>query len=58
MQKLDPSNHGVYVVLSNMYAEAGRWQDVDDIKLRKVMKRGKCSQWQRSPEQPLAKVLV
>uniref|UniRef100_A0A0E0MFH0 Pentacotripeptide-repeat region of PRORP domain-containing protein n=1 Tax=Oryza punctata TaxID=4537 RepID=A0A0E0MFH0_ORYPU len=37
MLKLDPSNHGVYVVLSNMYAEAGRWQDVD--KLRKVMKR-------------------
>jgi hypothetical protein len=26
----------VYVVLSNLYAEAGRWQDVD--KLRKVMK--------------------
>ncbi|RLM58490.1 pentatricopeptide repeat-containing protein [Panicum miliaceum] len=36
MLKLDPSNHGVYVVLSNLYAEAGRWQDVD--KLRKVMK--------------------
>ncbi|RLM70351.1 pentatricopeptide repeat-containing protein [Panicum miliaceum] len=36
MLKLDPSNHGVYVVLSNLYAEAGRWHDVD--KLRKVMK--------------------
>ena len=35
---LDPNNHGVYVVLSNTYAEAGRWQDV--IRLRKVMKVG------------------
>ncbi|OEL19437.1 Pentatricopeptide repeat-containing protein [Dichanthelium oligosanthes] len=35
MLKLDPTNHGVYVGLSNLYAEAGRWQDVD--KLRNVM---------------------
>ncbi|KAL3526291.1 hypothetical protein ACH5RR_010947 [Cinchona calisaya] len=35
---LDRHNHGVYVVLSNMYAEAGRWEDV--LKLRKVMKEG------------------
>lgn len=35
---LDPGYHGVYVVLSNMYAEAGRWEDV--VKLRKVMKKG------------------
>lgn len=35
---LDPHNHGVHVVLSNMYAEAGRWEDVS--KLRKVMKVG------------------
>ncbi|KAL5205056.1 hypothetical protein ABZP36_009927 [Zizania latifolia] len=41
MLKLDPSNHGVYVVLSNMYAEAGRWQDVD--RLRQVMKRARLS---------------
>ncbi|CAM0150162.1 unnamed protein product [Urochloa decumbens] len=41
MLKLDPSNHGVYVVLSNLYAEAGRWQDVD--KLRKVMKGARLS---------------
>ncbi|KAF0895330.1 hypothetical protein E2562_012368 [Oryza meyeriana var. granulata] len=41
MLKLDPSNHGVYVVLSNMYAEAGRWQDVD--RLRNVMKRARLS---------------
>jgi pentatricopeptide repeat protein len=39
MLKLDPSNHGVYVVLSNLYAEAGRWQDVD--KLRKEMKEAR-----------------
>ncbi|KAG9141962.1 hypothetical protein Leryth_009314 [Lithospermum erythrorhizon] len=36
--KLDPQNHGVFVVLSNMYAEADRWKDV--LKLRKVMKMG------------------
>ncbi|KAK2992886.1 hypothetical protein RJ640_028128 [Escallonia rubra] len=35
---LDPHNHGVYVVLSNMYAEAGRWEDVS--RLRKEMKEG------------------
>ncbi|XP_010250738.1 PREDICTED: pentatricopeptide repeat-containing protein At5g06540-like [Nelumbo nucifera] len=35
---LEPNNHGVYVVLSNMYAEAGRWEDV--LRLRKVMKDG------------------
>lgn len=36
MLKLDPRNHGVYVVLSNIYAEAGRWEDV--MRLRKVMR--------------------
>ncbi|GFP98976.1 pentatricopeptide repeat-containing protein at5g06540 [Phtheirospermum japonicum] len=35
---LDPENHGVYVVLSNMYAEAGRWGDV--LNRREVMKEG------------------
>ncbi|KAI9182009.1 hypothetical protein LWI28_021025 [Acer negundo] len=33
---LEPNNHGVYVVLSNMYAEARQWQDV--MRWRKVMK--------------------
>ncbi|CAL5370427.1 unnamed protein product [Camellia sinensis] len=36
---LEPQNHGVYVVLSNMYAEAGRWEDVS--RMRKVMKEVK-----------------
>lgn len=35
---LEPHNHGVYVVLSNMYAEAGQWEDV--LRLRKMMKEG------------------
>lgn len=35
---LDPRNHGVYVLLSNMYADAGRWDNV--LRLRKVMKLG------------------
>ncbi|RRT49042.1 hypothetical protein B296_00020067 [Ensete ventricosum] len=38
MLRLDPGNHGVYVVLSNMYAEVGRWKDV--TRLRKVMRVG------------------
>ncbi|KAK9108475.1 hypothetical protein Syun_024486 [Stephania yunnanensis] len=38
MLELDPQNHGVHVFLSNMYAEAGRWEDV--LRLRKVMKDG------------------
>ncbi|KAL8049216.1 hypothetical protein ABFX02_06G007100 [Erythranthe guttata] len=35
---LDPQNHAVYVILSNMYAEAGRWEDV--MNRRKGMKEG------------------
>ncbi|KAG6402895.1 hypothetical protein SASPL_135109 [Salvia splendens] len=38
IQGLDPTNHGVHVVLSNMYAEAGRWEDVESR--RKVIKEG------------------
>lgn len=63
MLKLDPNSHGVYVVLSNMYAEAGRWQDVD--RLRNVMKGARLSKipgasavsGDESPEQLVAKVL-
>ncbi|XP_059669972.1 pentatricopeptide repeat-containing protein At5g06540-like [Cornus florida] len=35
---LEPHNHGVYVVLSNMYAEAGQWENVS--RMRKMMKEG------------------
>jgi pentatricopeptide repeat protein len=36
---LEPHNHGVHVALSNMYAEAGQWQEVS--RLRKMMKEEK-----------------
>ncbi|KAJ7963586.1 Pentatricopeptide repeat [Quillaja saponaria] len=36
ISELDPLNDGYYVVLSNVYAEAGRWEEV--AKIRKLMK--------------------
>ncbi|XP_057958973.1 pentatricopeptide repeat-containing protein At5g66520-like [Malania oleifera] len=33
--ELDPSNSGRYVLLANMYADAGRWEDVANV--RKLM---------------------
>ncbi|KAD7479603.1 hypothetical protein E3N88_02739 [Mikania micrantha] len=38
MVVLDHDNHGVYIVLSNMYANVGRWDDVS--RLREIMKDG------------------
>ncbi|MCL7027977.1 hypothetical protein MKW94_023006 [Papaver nudicaule] len=38
MLHLEPQNHGVYIVLSNMYADAGSWADV--LRLREEMKDG------------------
>ncbi|KAG9446005.1 hypothetical protein H6P81_012133 [Aristolochia fimbriata] len=34
--RVDPHNHGVYVILSNMHANVGRWEDV--VRLRKEMR--------------------
>ncbi|KAF5189346.1 Pentatricopeptide repeat-containing protein [Thalictrum thalictroides] len=34
--ELDPNNCGYYVLLSNMYADAGRWRDVE--RMRVIMK--------------------
>ncbi|KAJ7974931.1 Pentatricopeptide repeat-containing protein [Quillaja saponaria] len=34
--ELDPGNHGAYVLLSNMYAKAGKWDSVSH--LRKLMR--------------------
>ncbi|KAK9690507.1 hypothetical protein RND81_09G133100 [Saponaria officinalis] len=31
--ELDPSNCGYYVLLSNMYADAGRWDDVERMRI-------------------------
>ncbi|XP_023523571.1 pentatricopeptide repeat-containing protein At5g66520-like [Cucurbita pepo subsp. pepo] len=36
LSELDPLNDGYYVVLSNIYAEAGRWEDV--ARVRKLMR--------------------
>ncbi|GLT83758.1 hypothetical protein SLE2022_020300 [Rubroshorea leprosula] len=36
LAELDPLNDGYYVVLSNIYAEAGRWEDA--ARVRKLMK--------------------
>jgi pentatricopeptide repeat protein len=33
---MEPYNIGTYVMLSNMYAAAGKWDDV--VKVRKMMK--------------------
>ncbi|OVA04536.1 Pentatricopeptide repeat [Macleaya cordata] len=35
--ELDPNNSGPYVLLSNMYAEVGRWEDV--VRVRKLMRQ-------------------
>lgn len=37
LMEIDPGNSGPYVLLSNMYAEVGRWRDV--TRVRKLMKR-------------------
>ncbi|CAA6659921.1 unnamed protein product [Spirodela intermedia] len=46
---LEPHNHGVYVVLSNMYAEAGIWEQVE--LMRKTMvgraEKGPCVELRR-----------
>ncbi|CAK9154369.1 unnamed protein product [Ilex paraguariensis] len=45
--KLKPENSGYYTLLSNMYAEAGRWDEADKIrefmKLKGVQKNPGCS---------------
>lgn len=37
LMEIDPTNSGPYVLLSNMYAEVGKWRDV--TRVRKLMKR-------------------
>ncbi|KAK0577635.1 hypothetical protein LWI29_036216 [Acer saccharum] len=39
--ELEPWNDGVYVVLSNIYASRGSWEEVESI--RRIMKNGKLS---------------
>eukprot|EP01018_Ginkgo_biloba_P021393 Gb_16101 [translate_table: standard] len=45
--ELDPTNSGPYVLLSNMYAAVGRWDDIEKVrnmmKDRKVVKTPGCS---------------
>ena len=39
--ELEPWNDGVYVVLSNIYASRGLWEEVESV--RRIMKNGKLS---------------
>lgn len=52
--ELKPENPGYYVVLSNMYAEAGRWEEADRVRKvmieRRVKKNPGCS-WVQSEEE-------
>lgn len=45
--EIDPTNSGPYVLLSNMYAELGRWMDVTKVRnlmvQKKVVKQPGCS---------------
>lgn len=45
--ELEPENDGYYVLLSNIYAEAGRWEDVASVRAKMkeygVMKKPGCS---------------
>uniref|UniRef100_A0A1D1ZLU0 Pentatricopeptide repeat-containing protein At4g14820 n=1 Tax=Anthurium amnicola TaxID=1678845 RepID=A0A1D1ZLU0_9ARAE len=49
--ELDPDHDGAYVLLSNIYAKAGRWQDIVEVrklmKYRGVLKERGCS-WTES----------
>nr|AYM00789.1 pentatricopeptide repeat protein [Salvia miltiorrhiza] len=51
--ELQPDNPGYYVVLSNMHAEAGRWDEADRVRrvmsLRRVKKNPGCS-WVESED--------
>ncbi|XP_010267188.1 PREDICTED: pentatricopeptide repeat-containing protein At1g77170 [Nelumbo nucifera] len=53
LQELEPWNDGVYVVLSNIYASACMWEDVERI--RRVMKDRKVA---KTPGYSLATILV
>ncbi|KAL2510927.1 Pentatricopeptide repeat-containing protein [Abeliophyllum distichum] len=52
--ELKPGHSGSYALLSNMYAEAGRWDEADRVRklmnLRKVKKNPGCS-WVQIQEQ-------
>ncbi|KAJ4950038.1 hypothetical protein NE237_026870 [Protea cynaroides] len=39
LMRLEPENSGIHVLLSNIYATAGQWEDVRSI--RKIMRNGK-----------------
>ncbi|KAL5981981.1 hypothetical protein ACLOJK_016048 [Asimina triloba] len=45
--ELEPNNHGIYILLSNTYAAAKRWKDMDKVremmKLRGIKKTRGCS---------------
>jgi pentatricopeptide repeat protein len=60
--KLDPENCAYYVVLSNLYAEMGRWSDVEKVRImmkeRGLKKDLGCSSIELEPQEHVYELLL
>ena len=60
--KLDPENCAYYVVLSNLYAEMGRWSDVEKVQImmkeRGLKKDLGCSSIELEPQEHVYELLL
>ncbi|KAK4559143.1 hypothetical protein RGQ29_008405 [Quercus rubra] len=60
--ELEPENSGYYVVLSNLFAEMGRWSDVEKVRMmmkeRGLMKDLGCSSVELEPQEHVYELLV